>query len=116
MAIPVRAQLDAAVADVGMQVTRDNVLQARAALLGEADRLEMALTDQWHNWEGVGLCGGDPVSVDAADAFGERSAALLANCRTYNEHLRKAAHALDAIALSYGYTEDEIAASFTTAR
>jgi len=34
------------------------------------------------------------------------------DCRTYNRELRVAANALDATAKSYGYTEDEIAASY----
>ncbi|MFC4946835.1 hypothetical protein [Pseudonocardia sp. GCM10023141] len=112
MALPVRAQLDAAVAGVGMQVTRENVLQARAALLGEADRLETELLQQDRTWPGLGRCGGDPVSADASVAFDERSRALLDRCREYNDHLRKAAYALDAVARSYGYSEDEIASSF----
>lgn len=40
MTSPFRAELDAAVGAVGMQVTRDTVLQARAVLLAEADRLD----------------------------------------------------------------------------
>ena len=35
-----RPELDAAVASVGMQVNRDNVLRARGILLAEADRLD----------------------------------------------------------------------------
>lgn len=116
MAIPVRAHLDAAVADVGMQVTRDNVLQARAALLAEAERLETELTLQDRSWPGLAHCGGDPVSDDASIAFNERTRILLDRCREYNEHLRKAAYALDSVARNYGYSENEIATSFTPAQ
>jgi hypothetical protein len=34
------------------------------------------------------------------------------SCRDYNAQLRMAASALDATARAYGYTDDEIAASF----
>lgn len=112
MAIPVRAHLDAAVADVGMQVTRDNVLQARAALLAEADRLDAALAHEAGDMKNVGLCGGDPVSADAAPAFDERVMLLLEQCKAYNKHLREAAASLHDVARSYGYTEDEISSSF----
>lgn len=40
---PHRAQLDTAVAALGLQVNRENVLAARNALLAEADRLDSEL-------------------------------------------------------------------------
>ena len=109
---PFRPQLDAAVAALGMEVDRENVLKARAALLAEADRLDKLVTDEQGYGQGIGLCGGDPVSPEAAKAFNERIVALLEQCRRYNQDLREAAHALDATARRYGWTEDEIAASF----
>lgn len=110
---PFRPQLDAAVAEVSIQVNRDTVLQARAALLAEADWLDFELQRQSRDLEaGVGLCGGDPVSPEAAAGFNERIFDLVEYCRCYNRDLRAAARALDVTARSYGYTEDEIAASF----
>ncbi|MGH3614742.1 MAG: hypothetical protein ACRDRK_19555 [Pseudonocardia sp.] len=113
---PFRPQLDAAVAAVGMEVDRENVLAARTALLAEADRLDELIIDERRRGMGVGLCGGDPVSPEAATAFNERIEALLSQCHRYNQDLREAAHALDAVAHGYGWTEDEIAASFQANR
>jgi hypothetical protein len=109
---PFRPQLDAAVAAVGMEVDRENVLKARAALLAEADRLDKLINDERRNMQGVGLCGGDPVSPEAAAGFNERIETLLGQCHRYNQDLREAAYTLDATARSYGWTDDEIAASF----
>jgi len=108
----VATPLDAAVRALALQVNRDTVLQARAALLAEADRLDVELGKRAHAYGGVGICGGDPVSPEAAGAFNERINALVMDCRSYNRELRAAANALDATAQSYGYTEDEIAASY----
>lgn len=108
-----RPHLDAAVAALGLQVDRDTVLQARAALLAEADRLDQELRKTWNLREGTDLvCGRDPVSPEAAAAFAERITALQADCTAYNRDLREAARALDDTARSYGYTDDEIATSF----
>lgn len=107
-----RPHLDAAVHALGLQVNRDTVLQARAALLAEADRLDIAIARRTRSDGGIGICGGDPVSPEAAAAFNERIAALIDDCRRYNQDLRESAHHLDAVARRYGYTEDEIEASF----
>lgn len=110
---PFRRELDVAVAALGLQVSRDNVLQARAVLLAEADRLdrhvEGCLKGGW-----IGICGNDPVSPEAAAAFNERIDALLNQCLRYNADLRAAAQALDATARRYGYSDGEIADSFRT--
>ena len=53
-----------------------------------------------------------PVSPEAAQAFNERINALVDDCFAYNRDLRASASALDATARAYGYTDDEIAASF----
>jgi hypothetical protein len=109
----VATPLDAAVRALALQVNRDTVLRARAALLDEARRLDHELNRR--NIDGrVGVCGGDPVSPEAANAFNERIETLIANCRAYNRDLHTAALALDATARSYGYTDDEIAASYRT--
>jgi len=111
-----RIQLDAAVRSLVLQVNRETVLKARAALLAEADRLDKDLQRSHRDYGGVGLCGADPVSPEAAAAFDERIAALVKQCFTYNRNLRASAYALDATAQAYGYTDDEIAASFQSPR
>lgn len=97
---------------LALQVNRDTVLAARAALLAEADRLDIELSKRAHAYGGVGLCGGDPVSPEAASAFNERIDALVMGCLAYNRDLHAAAAALDVTARAYGYTDDEIAASY----
>lgn len=103
--------LDGAVEALMLQVDRDTVLRARAALLGEAQRLRRAL---WNSREGmhIGLCGDDPVSPQARDGFNRRISGLLEHCGQYTADLEEAGHRLGDIAAGYGYTEDEIAASF----
>ena len=100
-----------AVRALALQVDRTTVLKARSALLDEANRLDVELDRSKHGGE-VGLCGGDPVSPEAAKAFNVRIGAMIASCRAYNRDLRAAALALDATARAYGYTDDEIAASY----
>jgi hypothetical protein len=107
-----RTHLDAAVRALALQVNRDTVLKARAALLAEADRLDTELRDKHSDLTGVGLCGGDPVSPEAATAFNERINALIKSCFDYNRDLRTSAATLDATARAYGYTDYEIAESF----
>ena len=107
-----RPELDAAVASVGMQVNRDNVLRARGILLAEADRLDAEMVYLGSRMPPLANCGDDPVSRDATPAFTQRIGALLDHCLQYNRDLREAAYALDATARSYGLTDEEIAASF----
>ena len=103
---------EAAVRALALQVNRDTVLKARAALLAEAQRLDDGLHDKHNTYQGIGLCGRDPVSPEAAAAFNERIEALVQGCFDYNRRLRDAAHTLDATARAYGYTDEEIAQSF----
>ncbi len=107
-----RTQLDAAVGALALQVNRETVLKARAALLAEADRLDAQLRDKHSDLSRVGLCGADPVSPEAARAFNERIDALVKSCFDYNQDLRMSAARLDATARAYGYTDDQISASF----
>ncbi|MGD9985822.1 PE domain-containing protein [Pseudonocardia sp.] len=103
-----RAGINASAA--GMSVNRENVLKVGAVLLAEADRLDLALSPVL----GVeaGLCGGDPVSQDAAAAFTERAQLLMKAYQGYIEDLRRQADALQESARSYGYAEAEIRAVF----
>jgi hypothetical protein len=110
---PHHGQLDAAIESLTLQVDRDTVLQARAALLGEALRLNDALRFGTIDLA-VGHCGGDPVSGDAALAFNERIAALIAHCHQYTEQLESAGQKLEEIARGYGFAEDDVARSFSS--
>jgi len=97
--------------DVAMQVDPANVLQVAAVLLTEAYRLDTVLREEMDRAV-VGLCGGDPVSLEAADAFNERIRELRNQCQAYNNELRAAGWALQDTARSYGISEEQIAASF----
>ena len=108
---PQSASLAAAVESLALQVDRDTVLQARAALLGEAQRLKDEIGFRTVDMQ-VGECGRDPVSSDAAPAFNERIAVLIQNCQQYTEDLEAAAGSLSNIARQYGFTESEISQSF----
>jgi hypothetical protein len=103
--------VSAAVESLALQVDRDTVLQARAVVLAEAQRLRDAIKLHGAGLR-VGQCGGDPVSGDAAKAFSERIDALLGHCSRYIRDLESAGAALADAAASYGYTEGDIAASF----
>lgn len=104
-----RPQLDAAVG--ALRVDRDNVLQLRAGILAEADRLDRDLALARRDCQ-VGLCGGDPVSPEAAVAFNSRIDSWLDHCAQYIKALRESANTLDDSARRYGYTESEIVDSF----
>ncbi len=97
-----------------MQVDRTNVLQAARLLVTESDRLDDVLVRVRYATHDNEPCGGDPVSADAAIAFPERIAALVEGCQAHNDALRAAAAELRAVALTYGFTEAEIAASVPT--
>lgn len=97
--------------DVALQVTPANVLQVRAAILTEAERLQDSINNERSNVR-VGECGGDPVSKEAAVAFNERITDLITQCDAYVAELFNSGAALADIARSYGTTEEQIAASF----
>ena len=105
--------LAAAVAALALRVNRDTVLHARAALLAEADRLDRELRRS-----------ATAISAESASAAEIRyrrkrlwpstnaSELSISHCLAYNRDLRASAAALDATARAYGYSDDEIAASF----
>jgi hypothetical protein len=106
-------QLAAAMRTVSMQVDRENVLQARAAILAEAEELKQMMRAQ-RGQAGVGLCGSDPLSPRAADAFNSRIGRLYELCYRYAAELELAANALDDVARRYGLTEEQIETSFAS--
>jgi hypothetical protein len=108
---PQSASLASAAESLALQVNQDTVLQARSALLGEAQRLKDELK-RYGAGISVGLCGGDPVSVDASTAFGERINGLMSQCDRYVTDLEQAGELLADTARRYGFTETEIAGSF----
>ncbi|RTL64277.1 MAG: PE domain-containing protein [Pseudonocardiaceae bacterium] len=93
----------------GMAIDRDNVLQVAQILRGEAARLRDAVNDL--DDAKAGLCGGDPVSEEAAAAFNQRSSLLQASFRQYVDDLQALADSVLASARSYGVTDADNAAT-----
>jgi uncharacterized protein YukE len=96
-----------------MNVTPENVLQARAVIAAEADSFSRYVADHLiGDSHLVGLCGGDPISRDAQDPFNKKiDENALAPAQQYVRVLRKIADQLADIARSFGITEQRIEAS-----
>ncbi|AOS61740.1 hypothetical protein [Actinoalloteichus hymeniacidonis] len=102
---------------VDLAVDPDNILQVRAALLAEAERLSGVLAELRYGLRFEPM-GSDPASI----AFGQLATGrLLTNpdsyfhrCTQYVENLYVGAEALAETARRYGHTEDAIAASFVS--
>ncbi|HEX4249367.1 MAG TPA: PE domain-containing protein [Pseudonocardia sp.] len=97
-----------------LQVSRENVLEVRSVLLGEADRLLDSIRSASSRRGWVGPCGGDPVSAEASAAFDARIRLVLEQCQRYALELKRAGDALDQVARGYGYTDAQLAASLTS--
>jgi hypothetical protein len=110
------SSMSSVMSQVRMQVTPENVLRVRAALLAESDRLLSTLRSGGPPGDWVGLCGGDPLSADARGVFNERIDKAVGHCRGHAERLRSAAHSLDGIARDYGHTDTDIAGPYRSAR
>jgi len=97
-------------------VSRDEVLAKRAALLAEADDFQQFLERIWDQLR-MAPMGGDPVSHDVArmvtDRIRDAEDSYFNVCQAWVNNLYQAAEALAETARQYGYTDDEIAASFT---
>ncbi len=97
-------------------VNRDEVLAKHAALLAEADDFQLFLN---HKWDQLFMTpmGGDPVSQDVARAVTHRirdaEDSYFNVCQAWVQNLYQAADALAETARQYGFTDEEIAASFT---
>lgn len=98
-----------------INVTPENVLQARALIAAEADSFSQYLLDHvQRNDHLIGLCGGDPISRDAQYLFTKKihENALVPGQR-YVKSLHEVADQLTEIARSFGITEQRIEGSLT---
>ena len=102
--------VDGVGANLGFKVTRENVLDAYRLFQGEADRLTTVLTKNAFKLR-IDRCGDDPVSQDAVDTFNPKLSKLRAQCTSYVQDLANAAEELKRTAVSYGYTDEQIAHS-----
>lgn len=97
-------------------VSRDEVLAKHRALLTEADGFQQFL-DGIKEQLFMKPCGGDPVSIDVARAVTDRLVgpgdSYWNVCQQWVFNLYQTANALAETARQYGFTDEEIAASFT---
>lgn len=94
------------------QVNRDNVLQVRNSIRLQADQIRDSLQTAQFSWR-VEKCGGDPISADATIAFNRKINEVLAVHWSHHKELIDAADRLNEVALTYGYTEAQIADSWS---
>lgn len=98
-----------------MNVTPENVLQARAVILAEAQSFMDYLDDKFLRAGGqlIGLCGGDPISRDAQELFNQKMREnAVGPAQQYVQRLQNVADQLAETARSFGITEQRITASF----
>ncbi len=97
-------------------VNRDAVLAKHAALLAEAADFRQFLDSIWDVLR-MEPMGGDPVSIDVAQAVTDRirdaEDSYFNVCQAWVNNLHQTAKALAETARQYGFTDEEIAASFT---
>lgn len=101
-------------ADSTFRVDPDNVLQAHAAVQAAADKVQAGVR-QYRPDLRLDEMGADPVSVDAAVAFTHRLQGYADYAEGYSFELQHAADALRDVALTYGYTDEDIARGFPPA-
>lgn len=97
-----------------MNVTPENVLQARAVVLAEAEDLRRFVRDRFgDSVKVVGLCGGDPISREAQILFAQKiRESVIRPTMQYVERLEEIGDQLAATARAYGFTEQQITDSF----
>lgn len=100
--------------NLGFSVTRENVLEAYKLVQTEYDKLGEIVAQNAPKLE-IDLCGDDPVSHDAQRVFNPRLSELRTQSTTYVDGLAEIAQKLQSSARAYGYTEDQIKASLTSA-
>ena len=102
-------------AEPAFVVSRDEVLAKHAALLAEADDFRLFLERIWDDLR-MEPMGSDPVSHDVARAVTNRirdaDDSYFNICQQWVNNLYQVAEALAETARQYGYTDEEIAASF----
>ena len=103
-------------APAAFAVSPDEVLAKRAALLAEAQDFQRFLADIREDLV-MQPYGGDPVSQDVARAVtyrlvGPENGSYWNVCQQWVDNLFRVAEALGETARQYGYTDEDIAASF----
>lgn len=93
------------------RVGPENVLQARAAVQTAADGIRNSVNANRDDMR-LEAMGGDPVSIEAAVAFTDRLQEYVAFADDYVRELQRLADALREAALTYGYTDEDVARGF----
>jgi hypothetical protein len=99
---------------INLEVSPDNVLDIRKVMLTCAARMLKYGGGNAGQTQWVGECAGDPVSKLAAVAFNKRIAIMAQRNWEFGKQLKAAGDSLERIARDYGYTEEQIQASFTS--
>lgn len=110
---PTDPSLAASLDHLGMQVNPENVLQIRAALLTEADRLD-AMLQRHYTSLGIRAPAPDPVSGATEQVLNPKIHRLTDQFKAYVGALKAAGAELAGTAQGYGYTEQQITDSFKT--
>ncbi|WP_197519553.1 PE domain-containing protein [Pseudonocardia sp. HH130630-07] len=97
------------------QITPDNVLAVRNELRFHAEKIREAIRAPGIE-NGFTPCGGDVVSVAAAESFNAKIGQIRDVHLAHAEELQDAAQRLEQAAREYGHTDDYIRDSFTDAR
>lgn len=108
---PTDPSLAASLNHLGMQVTPENVLHIRAALLTEADRLDVLLQRHYTSL-GIRAPAPDPVSEVTETVLNPKIDGLTDQFKAYVGALKAAGAVLAGTAQGYGYTEQQITDSF----
>lgn len=108
---PTDPSLAASLDHLGMQVNPENVLQIRAALLTEADRLDSLLGRHGRTLR-IRAPAPDPVSGPTEALLNPKIDRLTDQFKAYVHALKAAGGVLKATAQQYGYTEQQITDSF----
>lgn len=108
---PTDPSLAASLDHLGIQVAPENVLQIRASLLAEADRLD-ALLQRHYTSLGIRAPAPDPVSGATEHVLNPKIRLLTDQFKAYVGALKTAGAVLAGAAQGYGYTEQQITDSF----
>lgn len=95
-----------------IQVNADNVLRIRNALRQQMETMLPALQDAYSTFV-LPPCGPDPISTDATPIFQRKLKEILKIHWAHYAEIEEAVERLTEAARDYGYTEEQVGASFS---
>lgn len=96
-----------------LQLDVTNVLQVRDVLVDQIDSMQRALSKAERPLN-LGPCGGDPVSLQAAERFGTKLQEIKAVHWAHVAELQEATDRLAEAARHYGFTDEHLGGSLTS--